>query len=208
MLNKFIFFIVVIPFLLSCKQNEEKLPLLGIPIEVNGELVAAQVRPFRFMDQDSVWVNNETFDGSLYLTDFFFTSCPTICPKVKRNMKMIYDHYRDEERVKFLSHTIDIKHDTIPVLKKYADKLGVEEAIWHFVWGPKDEIYGIARDYLSIALEDPDLPGGFDHSGNIILVDDNRHVRGFCDGTDEKSSKEFIKQIDRLLREYDQRTEQ
>ncbi len=206
-MHKYFLLAIIATALLDCQspQVDEKLPILGLPIESNGELVSAEVRPFRFMDQDSSWITNQTFKGDVYIADFFFISCPTICPKVKRNMKMLYDHYADEPRVKFLSHTIDVKHDTIPALRKYADKMGVNSDRWHFVWGEKDDIYKIAKDYLSIAMEAPESPGGFDHSGNLILVDDQRHVRGFCDGTDTESSTDFIKKIDLLLKEYDQR---
>ncbi len=100
-----------------------------------------------------------------------------------------------------LSHSIDVTNDTVGQLHHYAQKLGIESAKWHLVTGDHDAIYGIADDYFSVATEDPSSPGGFDHSGRLILVDVNRHVRSFCDGTDPESVTKFMDDIDRLLAE-------
>jgi protein SCO1/2 len=104
--------------------------------------------------------------------------------------------------VLLLSHSIDTRNDTVPALKSHADKLGIETARWHLVTGNKDSIYTIADDYFSVATENPEAPGGFDHSGRLILVDKNRHVRAFCDGTDSEDVDRFMLDIDRLLKEY------
>ncbi|HMQ91131.1 MAG TPA: SCO family protein, partial [Flavilitoribacter sp.] len=98
-----------------------------------------------------------------------------------------------------VSHTIDPKHDTVPRLKKYAEGLGVTAPKWDFVTGDKKAIYDIATDYMSIASEDPDAPGGFNHSGYLILVDKNRHIRSFCNGTQPEDVDRFMKDIDWLL---------
>jgi protein SCO1/2 len=91
----------------------------------------------------------------------------------------------------------------VPRLKQYARKLGVSADRWHFVTGEKEEIYGIAEDYFSVATEDPDAPGGYDHSGRLILVDPKGHVRSFCDGTDPEAVDEFIDDIEKLLHEME-----
>ena len=185
---------------LGCSRPEEPLPILGEKIIENGDTIYHTIPDFAFIDQDSQVVTNETFKGKIYVADFFFISCPTICPKVTKQMLRIYKHFEDDDRVALLAHTIDVKHDTIPRLKDYATKLGVRTDKWHFVTGDKDAIYGIADDYFSIAIEDPDAPGGFDHSGKIILVDDKRRVRSFADGTDPESVDRLIADMEKLLR--------
>ncbi|MCB0634243.1 MAG: SCO family protein [Saprospiraceae bacterium] len=182
-------------------SKPEALPIMGNhDIDpATGDTTFHHIRPFAFVDQDSQIVNNATFEGKAYVADFFFTSCPTICPRVKQQMLRIYDRYQDDDRLLLLSHTIDVKHDTVGRLKEYAEGLGVSSDKWHFVTGDKDEIYGIAEDYLSIAREDPDAPGGFDHSGWVILVDQKGRIRSFANGTIPEKMDELMEDIDWLL---------
>ncbi|MBK6621614.1 MAG: SCO family protein [Saprospirales bacterium] len=190
--------------LASCNvpnAQNQPLPVIGNREIVDGDTVYHTVPDFAFMNQDSQWVTNETFAGKAYVVDFFFTHCPTICPKVAKQMKRVHDRFLEEDRLLLLAHSIDPKRDTIGRLKWYADNLGVESSKWHFVTGEKDSIYAIADDYFSIAIENPDAPGGFDHSGRLILIDPQRRVRSFCDGTDAKSVDKFMQDIDKLLRE-------
>lgn len=190
--------------LASCNvpnAQNQPLPVIGNREIVDGDTVYHTVPDFAFMNQDSQWVTNETFAGKAYVVDFFFTHCPTICPKVAKQMKRVHDRFLEEDRLLLLAHSIDPKRDTIGRLKWYADNLGVESSKWHFVTGVKDSIYAIADDYFSIAIENPDSPGGFDHSGRLILIDPQRRVRSFCDGTDAKSVDKFMLDIDKLLRE-------
>lgn len=190
--------------LASCNvpnAQNQPLPVIGNREIVDGDTVYHTVPDFAFMNQDSQWVTNETFAGKAYVVDFFFTHCPTICPKVAKQMKRVHDRFLEEDRLLLLAHSIDPKRDTIGRLKWYADNLGVESSKWHFVTGDKDSIYAIADDYFSIAIENPDSPGGFDHSGRLILIDPQRRVRSFCDGTDAKSVDKFMLDIDKLLRE-------
>lgn len=177
------------------------LPILGRPEFVNGDSIPHTIPNFSFIDQDSQVVNNQTFAGKIYIVDFFFTSCPTICPKTTAQMLRIYKKFEANDQVVLLAHSIDTKFDSVPVLKKYANKLHVATKKWHFVTGSKEEIYGIANDYFSIAKEDPNVPGGYDHSGRLILIDQNRHVRSYCDGTDRKDVDRFMGDIKRLLDE-------
>lgn len=184
---------------LSACQTDQSLPILGNH-DIDGQDTTYHSIPaFSFVDQDSNEVTNSTFSGKAYVVDFFFTSCPTICPKVKKNMLRLYDKYENDDRFGLLSHTIDVKRDTVGRLKNYAENLGVSADRWHFVTGDKDKIYTIAEDYMSLALEDPNAPGGFNHSGWLILVDDQKHIRSFCDGTDPKAVDKFMKDIDWLL---------
>lgn len=178
------------------------LPILGErDVSPNGDTIYPAVPDFAFIDQDSQPVTNATFAGKIYVVDFFFTHCPTICPKVKAQAHRIYDKYLKDDRVLLLSHSIDVKNDTVARLKSYAQKLGIDSHKWHLVTGKEDDIYGIADNYFSVATKDPQSPGGFDHSGRLILVDQQRHVRSFCDGTDAGSVTKFMDDIDALLAE-------
>jgi len=189
--------------LFACKPaHQEVLPILGNFEVTDGDTAYHYIPDFRFVDQDSQWITNETFGDKIYVADFFFTSCPSICPKVKKQMLRMYDVYKDNPHIAFLSHSIDTKRDTVGRLKLYASNLGVSSSFWHFVTGNKDSIYSIADDYFVAALEDPSAPGGFDHSGRLILVDRNRHIRSFCNGTDPDEVDQFMKDIDLLLDEY------
>lgn len=186
----------------SCQPSSpDSLPVLGQPQVVDGEEVPHRIPDFSFVNQDSQEVTNATFAGKAYVVDFFFISCPTICPKMTKQMLRVHDRFKQDDRLLFLSHSIDTKYDTIPRLKKYAENLGVSSDKWHFVTGDKDEIYEIADDYFSIALEDPNAPGGYDHSGRLILVDKDRHIRSFCNGTDPESVDGFMEDIELLLTE-------
>ncbi len=185
----------------SCQQeaNVQPLPYLG-QHEINGQDTVYHTIPdFAFVDQDSNLVTNATFEGKIYLADFFFISCPTICPKVKKQMLRIFDQYKGNDELILLSHTIDPKRDTVGRLKSYAQNLGVDNGQWRFVTGEMDEIYGIADDYMSIAKEDPNAPGGFDHSGWILLIDKTGHIRSFADGTDPEKVDRLLTDIEWLL---------
>lgn len=178
------------------------LPILGNrDVAANGDTIYPQIPDFQFVDQDSQVVNNATFAGKAYVVDFFFIHCPTICPKVKANGLRIYQKFKDDDRVLMLSHSIDTKNDTVAALRRHAQKLAIDSKKWHLVTGDHDAIYAIADDYFSVAKEDPTSPGGFDHSGRLILVDKNRHVRAFCDGTDAEDVDRFMKDISLLLAE-------
>ncbi len=188
----------------ATQQVPDQLPILGQRQLVDGDTVYHTIPPFSFINQDSQVVTNATFAGKAYVVDFFFISCPTICPMLTKQMKRIYDRFEDEDRLLLLSHTIDPKHDSIPRLANYADNLGVSTDKWHFVTGSQDSIYAIADDYFSIAVEDPSVAGGFDHSGRLILVDSNGHIRAFCNGTEQKSVDEFMAEIEVLLSEMEE----
>lgn len=176
-----------------------KLPILGEREFVDGDTLLHAIPDFKFVNQDGDTVTNSTFAGKAYVVDFFFTSCPTICPKVKKQMLRIHEKYESNPKLKLVSYTIDPKRDDVEHLSNYARNLGVNTKNWHFLTGDKWELHGIADDYFSVAIENEDAPGGFDHSGRLILVDENRHIRSFCNGTEEESVDGFMKDIELLL---------
>ena len=186
---------------MGCTGNlDEPLPIIGHRDVVDGDTVYTKIANFEFINQDSQIVTNETFAGKAYVADFFFISCPTICPKQTKQMLRVHDRFKDNDNLLLLAHSIDTKYDTVPRLKAYAENLGVSSEKWHFITGDQEEIFGIADDYYSIALINPDAPGGYDHSGRLILVDKDRHVRSFCDGTDPEAVDRFMNDVERLLR--------
>ncbi len=185
---------------IACNQHKE-LPLLGKKI-VEGETVLHTIPDFSFYNQDSILIDNNSLKDNIYIADFFFTSCPTICPIVSQNMLSIQEVYKNEDLLKLVSYTIDPKRDTPKRLKNYAFNLGADTKQWHFLTGPADTIYELADAYWVSAYEDKSAPGGFDHSGKILLVDKDRHIRSFCDGTKKESVNRFIKDIQTLIDEY------
>lgn len=184
---------------ISCKQENKRLPYLGNQIIVNGDTIRHTVPDYLLTDQDSQQFRVSGLNNKLVIADFFFISCPSICPKVQKQMLRIYDQFKNDDRVILLSHTIDQRHDSVPVLRRYAENLNVNTGKWKFLTASKDTIFDLADKYYVSVTDDPSAPKGFDHSGKIILLDKNRHIRGFCDGTDPESVTAFFKTVDKLL---------
>lgn len=172
---------------------------------VNGQVeydtTTAIIPAFQFVDQDSMVVDTNTVKGKIYVVDFFFTHCPSICPKMKAEMHKVYDKYKDNKDVLILSHSIDPARDSVAVLKNYASKLNLSSGKWLFLTGNKDSIYAIADHYLESAKEDKDAAGGFIHDGNFILVDRQRRIRGYYDGTTDEGADKLLADIESLLHE-------
>lgn len=195
----------------ACHTKNDRLPILGrkeikdVTFEgkVKADTVYHSIRDFSFIDQDGNTITQDTFKDKIYIADFFFTTCPTICPIMKTQMLRIYEKYKDNPQVLILSHTIDPKHDSVSVLHDFAERLGVQSSKWHFVTGDQDNIYDIGQNYYMVtSLEDPDEPGGYIHSGAFLLIDKARQVRGIYDGTDKEKVEVLLRDIDQLLAEY------
>lgn len=208
--NKRLLFILGL-LLTGCGSGNEKLPILGqreaVTKTVDGKLVTDStyqtVPDFKFVSQYGDTVTAKTLDNKIYVADFFFTSCPTICPKMKVQLKRVYEKFKGNPNVMLLSHTIDPTHDTVPVLKEFAENLGVTGRQWLFVTGSRESIYEIAQNsYMVTAQEDKSAPGGSVHSGAFVLVDKAKHIRGIYDGTTEEGVNKLMNDIDRLLAEY------
>jgi protein SCO1/2 len=206
----FVFFIVLAVFS-GCDNGGNKLPILGerdwVTKKVNGKEVVDTlyntIPPFSFVNQYGETVTEKIVEGKIYVTDFFFTTCPTICPVMKRQMVKVYKEFKDNPEVMILSHTIDPEHDTPQVLNTFAKDLGVDGKQWQFLTGPKEKIYEIGqKSYLSAAQEDKTAQGGFLHSGAFILIDKDKHIRGMYDGTTEEGTQKLIQGIKSLQEEY------
>lgn len=189
--------VMLLGFAWGCQPAEsEDKEKEALPV-INQERMPA----FQFMNQDSQWVTPSNVLGKIHVMDFFFTSCPTICPRMKANMLTVYEEFQNDDRVTMVSHSIDTRHDSVPVLHDYAERLEVKAPLWHFVTGEKDSIMGIARKYMVTAMEDASAPGGYAHSGAMILFDRDRNIRGYYDGTSEHETAEMIVDMRRLLDE-------
>jgi protein SCO1/2 len=195
--------VFVLLLLSGCAGKQESpLPIFGEREVVGTDTTYHTIADFRFIDQDSSEVTPETFRGKIYVTDFFFTSCRTICPIMKTQMLRVYDSIQNDPAVLLLSHTIDPEYDTVALLHDFADRLGVKSSKWHFVTGEKEEIYKLAQtSYFSTALEDKTEPDGFIHSGAFLLIDPQRRIRGKYDGTKEDDVNRLLADIQRLKNE-------
>ncbi len=202
-MRNLLFLLAAMTLLLACQTEAEvkSLPILGERDIVDGDTVYHTIPAIRFIDQEGDSVTNATFQDKLMLADFFFTSCPTICPKVKRQMLRILAEYDDEDRLVVLSHSIDYRKDSVPVLKQYADKLGIDANRWHLVQLQKNEVEKYANEYFNVAFEDESAEGGFDHSGRIMLIDTQGRIRAYAEGTEPESVDQLIADIRLLLNE-------
>jgi protein SCO1/2 len=180
------------------------LPILGQRELVGSDTVYHTIAEFQFVDQDSLIITNDTFKDQIYVSDFFFTSCRTICPIMKTQMLRVYEQTGNLPDVKLLSHSIDPDYDTVALLHEFARKLGVSSDRWHFVTGVKDSIYKIAQtSYFATAMEDKTEPEGFIHSGAFLLIDKDQRIRGKYDGTKEDDVNRLLVDINRLRKEYE-----
>ncbi|RZS94523.1 SCO family protein [Cecembia calidifontis] len=209
-------FFASLVLLFSCsgpKENDNSsssLPILGNKyvneFEIEGKIVKDtvyhKIAEFSFINQEGKEVNNATVEGKVYVADFFFTTCPTICPIMKTQMLRVYEKFKHEPNFMILSHTLDPEHDTPELLKDYAAKIGVEDdKTWNFLSGDQEKIFEIGQtSYLTTAMSDKNEPGGILHSGAFVLVDQQGRIRGVYDGTKEEQVNRLMKDIPKLLK--------
>lgn len=202
--------IFLLTIVLGCSQVPKELPYLGnketVEKMIDGKMIVDtiyhKIPDFEFISQDSVKLTQEFVAGKIYIADFFFTTCPTICPKMKTQMLRIYEKYKDNPNVILLSHSIDPRHDTPAVLKEFRSNLGIKGNSWQMVTGDKAKIFEIGqKSYMVSAADDPTQPGGVVHSGAFILVDKNRHIRGIYDGTVPAKVDNLMEDLEILLNE-------
>lgn len=204
--------LLITAILCSCSiPQNQKLPILGARTPVKNtvdskttiDTVYKTIPPLQFINQDSLAVTDHNFDGKIYVADFFFTSCPDVCPIIQRNMLKVYQKYKNNQQVKLISYTIDAAHDTPLKLKQYATKLGVSGTQWEFLWGSKQAIFSLAKNDYQVSVDDDTKgPGGFAHEGFLVLVDPQKRMRGVYDGTNEQQVDKLMKDMDILLLEY------
>lgn len=170
------------------------------PTDADGNIVPEPVRDWEYVDQLNRPFGSEDLRGKVYIADFFFMSCPTICPKVKGQMLRLEEEFGDHPDFALVSFTVDPKRDVPDSMRVYAEKLGITDMDrWRFIHGDKFEIYDLDADYLSIAEENANAPGGFDHSGYLVLVDRKGFVRSYANGTKEEEVTLLMDDIRLLL---------
>lgn len=160
------------------------------------------VQPFSFVNQDGKTVTDKDLEGKVYVAEYFFTTCPGICPEMNTNMKKVYEKFKNQKDFLILSHTSDPERDSVPVLKRYADSLGVNTAKWIFLTGRKDSLYTAAR--VSYTIDDPannlkNIDDDFLHTQFWALVK-NGEVKKVYDGLKQSEINAMIKEIERTLK--------
>ena len=218
MLKKYRFFIltmltislVAVVSFYNVLTPEKKLPIYQ-PSMVKFQLVDSTIQhvkrfhkidDFSLVNQNNEIITNETYDGKIYIADFFFTTCPGICPIMKENMIVLQDEFINDDDVLLLSHTVTPEIDSVYVLKKYSQNKGVIDSKWNMVTGDKKQIYNLARKSYLVA-EDIVGQRQYDmiHTENFVLVDSKRRIRGFYDGTDIDVMNNLISDIKILKKE-------
>lgn len=202
-------FCITIVLLITCKDKNTSLPYFNTA-EFSPEWISQDdpkydslhtIADFSFIDQNNQKITNANFDERIYVADFFFTTCPGICPQMTSNMAMLQDHYIDDDRIKFLSHSVTPWIDTVKQLKRYATANGVNAKKWHLVTGDKEIIYNIARTSyfaekeIGLQLDSDD----FLHTENFLLVDGKRHIRGIYNGTIEAEMERLMYDIGLII---------
>ena len=205
-----VFSIITISLFYSALKPSKSLPIYN-PSDVNPELVDSTVQyiskyhtiaDFSFVNQNGKTITQKDYEGKVYVADFFFTTCGSICPKMTTNLAEVQKAFVNNPKVMLLSHTVLPEMDSIPVLKAYAIKNGVIDSKWNLVTGDKKAIYTLARkSYLAVKLGKPTALYDMVHTENFVLVDQKRRVRGFYDGTKKEDITRLIEDINFLCQE-------
>jgi protein SCO1 len=211
-INLFLFMIAVGVFIYAFFIYDNEKPLRHLAIfgpksyeSKNGRTDTSYhtVPDFSFINQDGKIVTQKDLKGSVYVVDFFFTTCHSICPVMSTQMERIYTKFKGNPEVKFLSHTVDPEIDTVQQLKSYALKHNADSKQWIFVTGEKKHLYDIARmGYFLDAQEGNGGPDDFIHTQNFALIDMDKRIRGYYNGIDSADVDQLMKDIDLLLQEY------
>ncbi len=175
-------------------------------ITPNGDTLYHTIADFEFTDQQNQKVTNKNFEGCIYVANFFFASCKDVCPRMNANLQRVYDRYKENPKVKFISYTVDPEHDNPEVLLKYAQNLNVDNNKWYFVTGNKDSLYTLAQNsYLIRAGEGDAKPVSFIHDETLIVVDEKRSIRATFDGLAPEKMDELTDAIQLLLTDMKRR---
>lgn len=162
-----------------------------------------KIPDYKLINQNGDTITQETFKNKIYVTDFFFTSCPGICPQMTDNMWQLQDHFSDDSEILLLSHSVTPVKDSVPALKLYADRNKIEHNKWHLVTGDRAEIYDLGRNHYFVEndVNEPKNIDDFLHTENFLLIDKNKHIRGIYNGLNRASIAQLIEDIKILKRE-------
>ena len=216
-INKIGAMLALLIFLVGCKKGEEQTSRVEVLpyyseasftpqwLTPNSKEVKAfhKIPNFSLTDQDGVTITNKTFDDKIYVTDFFFTTCPGICPKMTANMSVLQDEFKDDPDVLLLSHSVTPKSDSVAVLKEYALENEVISNKWHLVTGERNEIYDLGRNsyFVEEDLGTTKTDEDFLHTENFVLIDKNKHIRGIYNGLNKTAMQQLIADIQTLKEE-------
>jgi len=201
-------FLVAVPFFLFAivhwyENKYDRLPVFGkLEINGNGALLEHEVANFAFENQDGKSFSSNELKNKIIVANFFFTSCPSICPNMMKHIKSIQDEYLKDQKVAFISFTVDPVRDDVKRLKWYSCKYNINNYDWNLLTGDKREIYKLARKSYYLTADDGD--GGendFIHSDQVVLVDAKKHIRGYYNGIDDISTKLLKQDIKKLEHE-------
>ncbi|SNR26398.1 protein SCO1/2 [Maribacter sedimenticola] len=202
---------VIIYLFYNALTPKELLPVYT-PAMVNAELVPQEIQHvrkyhtisnFSLTNQNGQTITQENYKDKIYIADFFFTTCPTICPIMTKNMALIQQRLGNDNEVLLLSHTVTPEIDSVAQLKKYAIEKGVDDSRWNLVTGDKKQIYELARkSYLAVKTDGDGGPFDMIHTENFILVDKEKRIRGFYDGTNTEDIDQLMTDLDILKASY------
>ncbi|KSA12579.1 SCO family protein [Maribacter dokdonensis] len=205
--------VIIIYLFYNALQPVKLLPVYS-PAMVNSELVAEEIQhvrkyhtiaDFSLTNQNGEIITQEDYKGKIYIADFFFTTCPTICPIMTKNMVDLQRALGKDSDVMLLSHSVTPEIDSVTQLKKYAIEKGVDDRNWNLVTGDKKQIYELARkSYLAVKTDGDGGPFDMIHTENFILVDKDKRIRGFYDGTKKEDMDKIMADIEILKNSYDE----
>lgn len=184
------------------KTTSALLPVMGEKKVVNHDTVYHRISDFKLLNQFGDTVTQNTTEGKIYVANFFFATCQSICPEMSSQLKLVQAAYAKDDSVLILSHSVNPMHDTVEVLLAYAGVYGAAKNKWHLLTGDKKQIYELAKSsYMVNALEDDGSPEGFLHSELFLLIDTQGRIRGMYDGTYAPDVQKLIKDIGILKKE-------
>jgi len=202
--------IIIISIIYQVLKPNEVLPIFQ-PAKVNAELVDSTIQhvkkyhiisDFSLINQNGKTITQEDYKNKIYVADFFFTTCQTICPIMTDHMVQVQNKLKNDSTIMLLSHSVTPEIDSVAQLKKYALKKGVDDTKWNLVTGEKKEIYKLARkSYLAVKTSGNGDEYDMIHTENFVLVDKKKRIRGFYDGTDDLEIQQLLKDIEILKRE-------
>ena len=186
------------------QSNKSGLPILGEPQIENGKKTDHTIAPFEFTNQENKRVSIDKWKGKIVVADFFFTHCPSICPKMTASLKKVQAAYAGDSTILLSSFTVDPERDSAAQLQHYVQRHSIPTEHWDFLTGDKKELYKLARkSFLIVATDGDGGPEDFIHSDKLILIDPQQRIRGYYSGTEAADVEQLIKNIAKLKKEYD-----
>ncbi|HRE50735.1 MAG TPA: SCO family protein [Flavitalea sp.] len=177
----------------------QKLPVLGPVVEKEGKMTAHRIQDFSLVNQDGRPITITDWDNKIVIADFFFTRCPSVCPKMTRSMKETQESFNGDPNLLLASFSVDPDRDSLEVLQRYSKKYKLDNSNWDLITGDKKTIYKLARNsFMLVAADGDGGPEDFIHSEKLVLIDKEKRIRGYYNGTDEKEITQLIRDIKKL----------